>query len=198
MSDISLLPVGYRNYREAKRRKKMLIMTAIILFVICLMSYIMISVLNMLYTEELNTLKIEKTQVKKMIDSKQVYRDKHEQLKEYEKMLNTAMDNMPEWSIALVDISLSLPYGVWLEDIDLRYENNVINCTLRGKASGIDVTAQWLSNLGNLSYVKNVSCEYINKLDESSESLNKDETSLQFEVKADISGSELSKETENR
>jgi hypothetical protein len=56
MSDISLMPVGYRTYKEARKKKDIYIMASLIVIGAIVLAYIMLTFLNLIYMQELNAL----------------------------------------------------------------------------------------------------------------------------------------------
>jgi len=187
-----LLPVGYRAYEEAKKKKDIFIMISIIVIAVIILLYIMITFLNLVYMQELNALKVEKAQIVGEISSLEKYEAMFSSVKDYEKLVKSVKDIAPEWDIILKDLAGTLPEGIWFDDMSLNHEKalkdseDIVKCVVKGKATKKDIAAQWIDNIENLKYVKSISCKYIY---ESRENTAKH---CQFEINIDIASSEIS------
>lgn len=151
-----------------------------------LLVYIMISFLNLVYLQELNALKVEKSQIEKNVSSLQKYEVMFNSVKDYENLIKNAVSNTPEWEIILGDLGETLLEGIWFDDISLKHENNMVKCVIKGKAVGQDVVAKWITNVEDLRYMKSINCKHISELRENEKEY------YQFEISADIASTEIS------
>ena len=192
MSDISLMPVGYRTYKEARKKKDIYIMVSLIVIGAIVLAYIMLTFLNLIYMQELNALKVEKLQIEDRINSLQKYETMFNSVKNYENLVKNAVGDTPDWEIILGDLAGALPDSIWFDDISLKHEEDVVKCVIRGKAARQDIIAQWIDNIESLKYMQNISCKHINELED------KGRKYSQFEISADIVSAEISTKTVER
>lgn len=186
------MPVGYRAYKEARKKKDIYIMVSLIVIGAIVLVYIMLTFLNLIYMQELNSLKVEKSQIEDRINSLQKYETMFNSVKNYENLVKNAIGDTPDWETILGDLAGTLPDGIWFDDISLKHEKDVVKCTIRGKATRQDIVAQWIDNIESLKYMKNISCKHIN------ESEDKGRKYSQFEISADIVSAEISSKVVER
>ena len=140
----------------------------------------MLSLLNLVYSGELDSLGVEKNQLEVMIKTYGKYSDVYNSVKKYEQLTDTAKIDDLNWDIVLNEFAETIPHGMWFDSINLDYDGKEASCVITGRLTEKIIIAQWLTDIEKTGILKNVVCEYLQNIEKS------DQIIVSYEINADI------------
>jgi hypothetical protein len=180
LSQISLLPSEYRNYILKEKKKRIYVLTGVIVASAFTLISIMLMLINLIYVNQLNSLSVEEQQLETMIETYGKYSDVYNSLKKQEGLIEKANIDSYNWDEVLNIFSDTILQGMWLDSINMDYDEKKGICIIKGHANDISVIAQWLKDVENSKVLKDVNCNYLQDLNSS------DLKSIEFEIYAEI------------
>lgn len=180
LSQISLLPLEYKNYILKEKKKRIYILAGIVIASAFTIFTIMIMLLNLIYLNQLNSLNIEKQQLEAIIETYGKYSDVYNSVKRQEEIIQQANINRYDWDEVLELFSNTVHPGMWFNNIELNYDGEKGICTINGQANDFSSVAQWIKDIENQKILKSVNCQYLQGINST------DAENIEFEVIAEI------------
>lgn len=180
LSQISLLPSEYRSFADKKRKKSLIFIISTVTISVLLISYIMLSLLNIISIGELNSLNMEKAQLETMTNTYGKYSDVYNAVKGYEQLLDSANIHYFNWDIVLNKFAETVPHGMWFDSIKLEYDGKKGSCVIKGKLNNKRIMAEWLADIEKTEILKNVVCKYLQDIVENGETI------VVYEITAEV------------
>lgn len=180
LSHISLLPLEYKNYVLKEKKRRIYTLVGIIVTSSFTIISIMIMLINFIYTNQLNSLSIEKQQFETVIETYGKYSDVYNSLKKQEELIQKANIDKYNWDEVLTSFSNTILPGMWFSSIEINYDGKKGTCIINGQVNDYSIIAQWLKDVENEKVFKSINCNYLQDINGT------DLKIIEYEISAEI------------
>ena len=155
------MPQSYKGYIEKRKKRDRYILAGITVAVSLFIIYFLVYLTHVIYKNQLASLQNEKKQIEVRIGGLSEYEKTLGTISNYETLIKETHISAPIWEDVLTEISSAMPYGIWFDSIDLKYEENIGKCEIIGRALDKSEIVSWIKHLEESPQFKNVEIKYI-------------------------------------
>lgn len=147
MKNISILPPEVKKRFKQRKRNRILVLGSVLVLVAFVIFYSLLYLATQIPKMELRALENQRARVEEQVDRLQEYKEMQERAEAAEDLLREAMGTVPDWNLLLKDFGIRIPHGVWLTEVNVSYQGERGEMTLRGWAQSHSLAGQWLEKL---------------------------------------------------